>query len=290
MGPNFDRARYSLKPVHCNTVGGYIWICLGAQAPDFAPIRAQMEPYLLPHRLGKAKLAFESTIIERANWKLVWENNRECYHCAVNHPELCRTYPATPTIIGGEEAVQNPRVAQMWARWEAAGLPSRFQLSSSGQHRVARMPLIEGAVSYTLDGKVAVDRPLSPAISEPDIGALLMFHYPSTWNHVLGDYAISFRVLPISPNETQLTTKWLVNEEAAEGVDYDLKRMTEVWLATNEEDRRVCQENQAGVSSPAYEPAPYSPVQEAGVVQFVDWYCSQLAARVTENGISAAGP
>ena len=45
--------------------------------------------------------------------------------------------------------------------------------------------------------------------------------------------------------------------------------MTEVWLATNEADRRVCQENQIGVNSPAYDPAPYSPVHEAGVSQFV---------------------
>jgi Rieske 2Fe-2S family protein len=100
---------------------------------------------------------------------------------------------------------------------------------------------------------------------------------------VLADHALSFRMLPISPSETMLTTKWLVHKDAVEGVDYDLKRLTEVWMATNDEDRRVCQENQIGVNSPAYEPAPYSSVQEGGVTQFVDWYCTHLEERLTEG-------
>jgi Rieske 2Fe-2S family protein len=45
----------------------------------------------------------------------------------------------------------------------------------------------------------------------------------------------------------------------------------------------VCQENQIGVNSPAYEPAPYSAVQEGGVTQFVDWYCTHLEERLTEG-------
>jgi phenylpropionate dioxygenase-like ring-hydroxylating dioxygenase large terminal subunit len=73
-----------------------------------------------------------------------------------------------------------------------------------------------------------------------------------------------------------------VHRDAVEGVDYDLKTLTEVWLATNDEDRRICQENQLGVMSPAYDPAPYSPVHEDGVVQFVDWYCSHLRRRLEE--------
>jgi Rieske 2Fe-2S family protein len=112
---------------------------------------------------------------------------------------------------------------------------------------------------------------------------LLLFHYPSTWNHVLADHALSFRMLPISPSETMLTTKWLVHKDAVEGVDYDLARMTEVWLATNDADRRICQENQIGVASPAYDPAPYSPIHEGGVTQFVNWYCSHLEGRLRDE-------
>ncbi len=48
----------------------------------------EMEPYILPHRISDCKVAFEEDLIENGNWKLTMENNRECYHCKANHPEL----------------------------------------------------------------------------------------------------------------------------------------------------------------------------------------------------------
>jgi glycine betaine catabolism A len=284
MGAGFDRAQYGLHRVHCASVGGYIFVCLAKVAPDFEVVRKHIEPYFLPHNLHEAKIAHETTIVERANWKLVWENNRECYHCQANHPELTRSFPETPTITGVEGAESNPLIMRKWAHWESLGLPSRFNISADGQYRTTRMPLVEGTVSFTMDGNAAVRRPLIDNLAEPDLGTLLLFHYPSIWNHVLADHATTFRVLPLSPTETLLTTKWLVHKDAVEGVDYDVKRLTEVWMATNDSDRRVCQENQIGVNSPAYDPAPYSPVHEGGVIQFVDWYCAELEQRLTQEG------
>ncbi|HEX4765476.1 MAG TPA: aromatic ring-hydroxylating dioxygenase subunit alpha [Lichenihabitans sp.] len=276
MPQDFDKSGFGLKPVHCRSVAGYIFVCVGERAPAWEPFADAAEPYLAPHRLSKAKVAFESTVVEHGNWKLVWENNRECFHCAANHPELCRTFPEAPTVAGGPTALSDPTLVAHWARLEAEGLPSTFRLSPEGQHRLSRMPLLDEAVSYTMSGKAAVRRPLSDSVPTPQIGTLLMFHYPSIWNHVLGDHAISFRVLPLGPTETQLTTKWLVNKDAVEGVDYELGDLTRVWLATNDQDRRVVEENQRGILSPAYEPGPYSPEHESGVVQFVDWYCGAL--------------
>jgi glycine betaine catabolism A len=283
MGSDFDKSKYGLKPVHCASVGGYIWICLGKAAPDFDRIRQHIEPYFAPHKLHQTKVAFESTTVENANWKLVWENNRECYHCAANHPELCRTFPEDPAVTGVSGGADDPKIAAKWRHWESLGLPSKFDLSANGQYRTARMPLIEGAVSYTMTGKTASRRPLTDTVTERDIGTLLLFHYPTTWNHVMGDHATSFRLLPLGPMHTQLTTKWLVHKDAVEGVDYDVKEMTEVWIATNSEDKRICQENQIGVCSPAYEPAPYSPVHEDGAAQFLNWYCSHLEGRLLED-------
>jgi Rieske 2Fe-2S family protein len=283
MGSTFDKTKYGLKPVHCASVGGYIFVCVARVAPDFEPVRKQLDPYFLPHKLHETKVAFEITIVENANWKLVWENNRECYHCAANHPELIRTFPEDPTITGVDGGFSNPRIAAKWAHWESIGLPSKFQISADGQYRTTRYPLIEGMTCYTMDGQAAVSRPLTDTITERDIGTLLLFHFPTTWNHIMADHATTFRMLPLTATTTQLTTKWLVHKDAVEGVDYDVKRLTEVWLATNDEDRRVCQENQIGVNSPAYDPAPYSPVHEDGVTQFVDWYCTHLEERLLED-------
>ena len=80
--------------------------------------------------------------MENGNWKLVWENNRECYHCSPNHPELCRSFPEAPTVAGVDGAADDPEIAAHWARMEAAGLPAGFALSRDGQYRMTRMPLL----------------------------------------------------------------------------------------------------------------------------------------------------
>ena len=285
MGADFDAKAHGLKPVHCESVGGYVWICLAKQAPDFSAFRDSVEPYLAPHRLTDAKVAFESTIAENGNWKLVWENNRECYHCRGNHPELCKTFPETPTVSGISGAMKDPVIVQHWEHCEAAGLPSRFALSADGQHRATRMPLLRDAVSYTLSGNAAVNRPLSDAVTAEKIGALLLFHYPSIWNHVLGDHAVSFRVAPIGPKQTQLTTKWLVHKDAVEGEDYSIDELTKVWTATNNQDRKIVEENQIGVSSPVFEPGPYAPTHEGGVMQFVEWYASFIERSLGSDAV-----
>ena len=81
-------------------------------------------------------------------------------------------------------------------------------------------------------------------------------------------------VTPIGPKQTQVTTKWLVHRDAVEGVDYKLDDLTEVWTATNDQDRRIVEENQRGVNSIGYVPGPYSEEAESLVGRFTDWYCA----------------
>lgn len=283
MGEGFDKSGFGLKPVACESVAGYVFICLSPEPADFAPFRAMMEPYFAPHRLAEARVAHEATIVEKGNWKLVWENNRECYHCAANHPELCRTFPEAPTVTGINDVESDPEMLAHWARCEAAGLPSRFRIDRAGQYRATRAPLLRDAVSYTMTGRRAVRRNLSDDVSTDRIGTLLLYHYPTTWNHVLGDHAVTFRVLPISATETAVTTKWLVHKDAVEGVDYDLRELFHVWTETNDEDRRIVEENASGIRSPAYEPGPYSQVHEGGVMQFVEWYASFIEPRLAQR-------
>ncbi len=280
MGRETNPQELGLKRAHCQCIAGYIFVSLAEVPPDFSSFRKDIEPYFLPHRLGEAKVAKSVSIVEKGNWKLVWENNRECYHCAVNHPELCLTYPERPSATGVRGAQHDPEMIALWQGCEHAGLPSRFFISDSGQYRVTRLPLVDQAVSYTMNGAAAVSKALSADVVGLSIGAMVLFNYPSTWNHVLIDHAVTFRVLPLSPTETQVTTKWLVNKDAIEGVDYDLTRLTEVWTATNDQDRWIVEGNQLGIDSPAYQPGPYSAEHEGGVMQFVDWYTSLMQARL----------
>ena len=60
-----------------------------------------------------------------ANWKLVWENNRECYHCNVNHPQYIKAnfdhYNADDTNERIQSRIE-AAVARSEEKWAAAGL------------------------------------------------------------------------------------------------------------------------------------------------------------------------
>ena len=139
MGPDFDASRFPLKPAHCRTVGGYVYVCLADEAPDFDDFARMVEPYMLPHGLRDAKVAHTSSLVEQANWKLVIENNRECYHCSGSHPELLRT-------LSEYDSTDDPRVPPAFAerirakaaQWDHEGLPHASQNSPDKRFRVVR--------------------------------------------------------------------------------------------------------------------------------------------------------
>ncbi|QEU07311.1 aromatic ring-hydroxylating oxygenase subunit alpha [Paracoccus yeei] len=288
MGDDFDASKFGLKPVHCVDLNGMVFVCLAEVPPSIAELGKNLIPYLAPSGLADAKVAFSSTIVENGNWKLVIENNRECYHCGGSHPSLCRTYSDNPlmTVMEGPNAA-SPEILAHWDRCDKAGVPARFVNQADMQWRLARVPLLDNAESFTMSTKAAVARRMG-TMPWNDAGSLMFYHFPSSWNHFLPDHAIVFRLLPISPTETEVTSKWLVHKDAVEGKDYDLKTLTEVWLATNDEDRRVVEENQKGILSPAYQPGPYSPTQEEGVIHFVDWYVRHMQKHLTPSPAMAA--
>jgi phenylpropionate dioxygenase-like ring-hydroxylating dioxygenase large terminal subunit len=276
-----DPGQLGLGAAHCASVGGLVFVCVADEPPPFEPFRSLVAAHLAPFDLSRARVAHSATIVEAGNWKLVMENNRECYHCRLSHPELSRTFPEAPLHSGGGSDDEVRATEQMVADCEAAGLPSSFLAAADHQYRVMRMALNEGATSMTMDGTPAVARrfaELPGAQAVPDLGDLLLYHYPSTWDHFVGDHAVTFRMLATGPTTTELRTTWLVPGEAVEGVDYDVAELTKVWLATNDQDSALVARAQRGVASPAFRPGPYSPVEEEGVIQFVDWYAGRLAA------------
>lgn len=275
MGSDFKVADYGLKPVHVKTGGGFIFICLAEEPPAVDDFTAAFDEYLAPYDMENVKVAAESTLVEEANWKLVIENNRECYHCNGSHPELLNS-------LQEFDDTDDPRatpeykslVARKQAQWSAEGIP--WQLKRFGRrNRFTRTPLLEGTMAMTVDGKVACNK-LMGRIKNPDLGSLRILHLPNSWNHFMGDHAVVFRVLPLGPQKTVVTTKWLVHKDAVEGVDYDLENMRKVWDATNDQDRRLAEENQRGINSVAYEPGPYSETAEFGVIDFLQWYNEQM--------------
>lgn len=285
MNDDFDMADYGLKPIQVKRAGGFIFINLAEQPredPEFEEFLTNLDAYLAPHGMDNVKVAAESQIIEQANWKLVVENNRECYHCGGSHPELMN---ALLEFDNTEDPRATPeyraQVEEATARWDAQGVA--WQLEHYGRrNRLTRTPLRKGTRSMTLDGQPACQK-LMGELSDPNMGALRILHLPNSWSHFMGDHAVTFRILPLGPRQTLVTSKWLVHKDAVEGVDYDPAEMRKVWDATNLQDRQITEDNQRGIDSMAYQPGPYSQSFEFGVIDFVDWYSERMLAHLGEE-------
>lgn len=287
MGENFNPNDHSLKSVHARSLAGLIFICLADEAPsDFEDMQKAMEPYIAPHRVADCKVIWQEDIVENGNWKLTMENNRECYHCVANHPELTISlyeygfgYQPSPA---NAEKVQEFRdlIQTEGKRWEACGLPSaEIDLldSCTTAYRTQRLPLDKAGESQTMDGNVACQKLLGD-LTQRNLGGLSFWTQPNSWHHFMSDHIVTFSVLPIDAEHTLLRTKWLVHKDAVEGVDYETKRITEVWQATNKQDSTLVERTQRGANSEWYEPGPYSPYTEELVEKFTNWYIQRLEA------------
>jgi ferredoxin len=137
--------------------------------------------------------------------------------------------------------------------------------------------MVQAGESQTLDTKEASRMPLAD-FEHLDLGGLSFWTQPNSWHHFMSDHIVSFSVLPLSPHRALLRTRWLVHKDAREGVDYDLKRLTEVWDATNDQDSALVGNAHQGIVSSAYEPGPYSPYTEGLVDKFCNWYLDRLGA------------
>ena len=280
MPETFDRLGHGLVPVQVESVGGVLFVCLADEAPDIADLKHQLEPMLAQAGLANTKLAVESTLLERANWKLAMENARECYHCGLSHPELAQSFPvgASAHFDYGEDRRQE----RFAARMAAAGLD--IGPIEGDWWQAMRFVLNDGFTSMTMDGAFAA-RPLLCDVEGGDIGSLRWSVEPHAFAHVTADQAFMFSAMPLGPNETVITSKWLVHKDAVEGVDYHLDHLTDLWTRTNLQDRDLVENNQAGVNSPGYQPGPYSPDAEALALRFTDWYC-----RTAEDHLNGRAP
>jgi len=290
MGAGFDTSCHGLKPVHLRSLAGLLFICLAKQPPeDFDAMAEAMTPYIAPHDVANTKVVHQSDLIEEGNWKLTMENNRECYHCGANHPEL--TVPLfaygfgfSPETLDDVEREQADRYAGMvqerHAHWESCGLPSReieHLCSRVTGFRTERLPIDQHGESQTMDTRSA-SKKLLGRINDPRSGGLSFWTQPNSWHHFMADHIVTFAAFPLAPDKTLVRTKWLVHKDAREGEDYDLRNLLEVWEATNRQDADLVELGQKGVASPAYEPGPYSPFTEGLVEKFCDWYIDRMKA------------
>jgi Rieske 2Fe-2S family protein len=286
MQADLKKEDFALRTVHVHEVEGLIFVSLAAEPLPFGDARECLAALARPQGFQRARVAKSVDYLVKANWKVVWENNRECYHCNVNHPQYIKanfdhfnTDDVTPRIREEIAAV----TSRNESRWSAAGLASartetgmtKFPDAERGIWFSAnRTPLVDGWVSETMDGQRVA--PLMGEYRDEDVGTLRLRALPNFWNHSSCDHAVSTRLLPAGPQLTAIRVWWLVDAQAIEGRDYDLAKLLPFWQLTSEQDWVICERQQKGINSSAYTPGPYSTFKEYNVDGFVRWYLDML--------------
>ena len=278
-----DPRHFGLHRAHLREVAGLIFVCLAAEPIPFDAAERALVPRLGPQGFERAKVAAVRNYEVRANWKLVWENNRECWHCAANHPQYVRAnWDNAPIDDAGLRREIEAHARATSARLEAHGLAIDYE--EAGMVRfpspdcwwsVNRTPLVPGWVTESMDGQPVA--PVMGAYPTRDVGTLRARTMPNFWNHASSDHAVSTRLVPAGPRRTLVQVQWLVHADAVEGKDYELETLLPFWELTSEQDWELCERNQAGVSSSAFTPGPYSTKREYNVIRYTEWYLHEIA-------------
>ena len=256
--PGFNKADYSLHPMNVAIWEGFIFVNLadastrhGGQAARgghislaewFAPLAGKFSHWDLPTLRSTKRIEYDV----RANWKLIFENYSECYHCLGVHPELSKISPYDSAendltegpFLGGFMRIVKGRSLTMSGNACALGIAvaSRARDRSTSQE-------IENDYEHRHDGKNRV------------------FYYSIFPNMLLSlhpDYVMVHQLVPQSPERTLIFCNWFFHPEAFEREDFNPHDAIEFWDMVNKQDWHVCELSQQGISSRAYEPGPYS--------------------------------
>jgi Rieske 2Fe-2S family protein len=271
MGEGFDKSAHGLTPVTSRVVAGAIFVCLGEDPPEFDDFAEQFAAYAGPLDFSQLKLAASDVLVEAANWKLVMENARECYHCPTGHPELGQSFPVH--MVRHFDSLRNSEAESFASAMDANGWP--HAAIEGPWWQLARIALNPGSSTISMDGQPVVAKPLT-TINGGNVGSLRWALDPHMFAHAAGDHVFVFSCQPIGPRETHVFSRWYVHKDAQEGIDYSVPALTELWLKTNTQDKELAENNQRGVLSPGYRPGPYSPEAEVLVARFANWYCQRM--------------
>ena len=286
MDEGRDKSQLGLRPLHVTEVTGLIYVSLAAEPPDIEGLRREFSAMGTPQGFGRARIAHVVDYEVDANWKLVWENNRECLHCILCHPQYVKSNfdvvdesnisPAMQQKIDAATAridpkwlQPNPSVAHAQVGLATFPDPERGRWFTSN-----RSLLAEGFVTESMDGQRVA--PLMGDYDSEEVGVLRMRSLPNFWIHASCDHAVAARMLPAGPRKTIMRGYWLVDGKAKEGPDYQLERLLPFWHLTNEQDWNICRWQQKGVDSIGYLPGPLSSRLEYNVDAFIRWYLGQM--------------
>jgi phenylpropionate dioxygenase-like ring-hydroxylating dioxygenase large terminal subunit len=268
---DFDRSLHGLKTAQVREFHGMIFVNLDPNAVPFDLIEQDLDDRLRPYRLADTKVAATRTYPIEANWKLAVENYTECYHCRIAHPEYSKGH-----TLAIPERKTDKLQETTDARSESVGLSTGYFSHSFEKSRPVgldteyqRYPLFEGYETGSKDGKGLA--PLLGDLKGYDGGATDLHMGPMTFFLAYCDHVVIYHFSPHTVNSCSCTITWLVNADAEQDRDYELKDLTWLWDVTTIADKKIIEDNQSGVNSRFYEPGPFTEMEEL-TQRFSEWY------------------
>jgi len=241
----FDKADYPLHAVNIALWEGFIFVNL-ADSPAllaewFAPLARKFSRWNMSALRSAKRIEYDV----QANWKLIFENYSECYHCAGVHPELSKISPY--------DSAENDLI-------EGPFLGGFMRIASDK--------------SLTMSGNACA----LPVGNFGDEDFRFVFYYSIFPNMLLSlhpDYVMVHQLCPLSPERTLILCDWFFHPEAFTHSDFVPDDAIEFWDMVNRQDWHVCELSQQGISSRAYEPGPYS-ARESIPAAWDQYYLRQM--------------
>ena len=162
----------------------------------------------------------------RANWKLMFENYSECYHCPGVHPQLQKISPY-----------------------------------DSAENDLREGPFLGGFMKINPGKSLTMSGNACAAFVGKIENLQQVFYYSIFPNMLLSlhpEYVMVHQLWPQSPERTLIVCDWLFHPDAFSRKDFRPEDAIEFWDMTNKQDWHVCELSQQGISSRAYQPGPYS--------------------------------
>jgi Rieske 2Fe-2S family protein len=234
----FDRTQYPLHEAAVATWEGFIFINLSdalrqAQGDtaqqqfnsDYAPLIGRFAKW----KISSLKTARTIHYDLACNWKLVFLNYSECYHCPLVHPQLDKLSP-----------------------------------SDSGRNDLSEGPFLGGYSELRTDGTSLTttghtSRPPLGDVTGEDVNRIYYYTiFPSMLLSLHPDYVMVHYAKPIAPDRTEVLCAWLFDPAEMAKPGFDPSDAVDFWDLTNRQDWHVNELTQLGVRSRAYTPGPYS--------------------------------
>ena len=226
--PGFDWEEYPLRAAPVHVWEGFIFVHLGLGKPApfeelYAPLLGRFAPWNLSSLKSQTRITYDV----KSNWKYIFQNFNECYHCPTIHPLLSKV---TDYTSGNNDLIEGPFLG-------------------------GYMDILDESVTVT--GR-ACSLPLGDLGGDSKRG----YYYSILSNLLLNihpDYVMFHLVTPHAPGRSTVVSEWLFHPGAFGAPGFRPQDAVDFWHETNMQDWHVCELSQLGVSSQAYVPGWYTP-------------------------------